>query len=386
MDSRDLEKTYAETLGVPAVLLLPSVRAGISMAICATSEPGITVVGPAYTCGTVHEALALSGACPRLVDLAPNVLLMASDSIDVATEPGCALVLSELYGIPYDQEILKSSYRKSPRVRILDMAMSIPVPERMQRLEARDVALFSFGWGKPMYAGWGGIACFRDLELAGRVREIRDRWSTPESLGLGFRHTCIMLLQVAMNQRQVYGLLHERRLYRMYKTLAPSYDKQVYPRRAYGDILALCPGRPPDVLPPEWTRPTTDLNRRIALHNLRTSVQNTELRLRQAEIYSKRLVESGIVRGPGGNALPQSHFPVRLSSSVRDKMCDYLRGRGIDTGTGFPFPSRLSRDRYPHAAEAAEEVVTLPLGPTMTLEEVRMVSQFVKDGLRALGF
>jgi dTDP-4-amino-4,6-dideoxygalactose transaminase len=66
-------------------------------------------------------------------------------------------------------------------------------------------------------------------------------------------------------------------------------------------------------------------------------------------------------------------------------MCDYLRGCGIDTSTLFPFPVGLSRDCYPKAAEAADEVVTLPLGPTIGLHEVQMVSRCVKEGLRILG-
>ena len=64
-------------------------------------------------------------------------------------------------------------------------------------------------------------------------------------------------------------------------------------------------------------------------------------------------------------------------------MCDYLRGRGIDTSTLFRLPAGLSRDHYPHAAEAADEVVTLPLGPGLNEEEVHMIARCVKDGLRA---
>jgi len=386
VDPSDLEKAYAETLGVPAVILLPSVRAGIHMVIEATSEPGMIAVGPAYTCETVHEALALSRASTRLVDLAPNSYLMSPDGIFAATEPGCALVLSEVYGIPYDQEVLQNASRKGPRVRILDMAMSIPAPERVQRLEARDVALFSFGWGKPMYAGWGGIACFQDLELAGRVREIRDRWSAPESFSLRYRRTCSILFQVAMNQRHFYGLSHERRLYHLYKTVTSSQNKQGRASTTRGNAVQFAPGRVGQALPRKWTRPTTLLNRRLALYNLRRSMQNADLRRQQAEIYSKWLVESGIVRGPGRNALPQSHFPIRLSSAVRNRMCDYLRGRGIDTSTLFSLSAELSRDRYPHAAETASEVVTLPLGPTITLDEVQMISRCVQDGLQTLGF
>lgn len=386
MSSGDLEKAFADTLGVPAVILLPSVRAGIHMAIQATNEPNTIVVGPAYTCDVVHDALTLSGACTRLVDLAPNSFLMSPEGISAATEPGCTLVLSEVYGIPYDPEVLQDGYRKGPRVRILDMAMSIPIPERMQRLETRDVALFSFGWGKPMYAGWGGIACFQDWELAGKVREIRDQWGTPESLGLRLRRSCSTLLRVAMNQRHLYGVSHERHLYRFYKTASSLRNEQGRTSTTRRPAPQFAPGQEANALPPEWTRSTTDLNRRLALHNLRTSGQNAELRRHQAEIYSKCLVESGIIRGPRSNALPQSHFPVRLSSSVRDKMCDYLRGCGIDTSTLFPFSIGLSRNRYPKAAEAADEVITLPLGPTLGLHEVQMVSRCVKEGLRTLGF
>jgi len=385
MRSTDLEKAYADTLGVAAVILLPSVRAGIHMAIKATGEPNMIVVGPAYTCGAVYDALAMSGALTRLVDLAPNSFLMPAEGIFAATEPGCALVLSEVYGIPYDQEMLRGGCRKGPRIRIIDMAMSIPASERMQQREAGDVALFSFGWGKPMYAGWGGIACFKDLELAGRVREIRNRWSTPESFGLRFRRICSILLRVGMNQRHFYGLTHEPHLYRLYSKVASSRTVQGQTLMARQSARQFAPGQEAKALPPEWTRPTSALNRRLALQNLRHSAQNADLRRCQAEIYSKCLVESGIVRGPGSKALPQSHFPIRLSSAVRNTMCDYLRGRGVDTSILFPFPVELSRHRYPHAAEAADEVVTLPLGPTITLDEAEMVSRCVKDGLRALG-
>lgn len=364
----DIEKAYADTLGVLAAILLPSVRAGIHMSILAVNNPGIIAAGPAYTCSTVHEALAMSRADTRLVDSAPGAFLMSSDGIHDATEPGCALALSEVYGIPYDRETLQNASRKGPRVRVFDMAMSIPSPERMKELDARDVALFSFGWGKPMFAGWGGIACFQDPELAGRVREIRDQCSTPESSGFRLKRGCSVLLQVLMNQRLMYGVLHEPHFYRLCRT-------------------AFSPGRGKSLLPasPEWTRPMTALNRKLALHNLHHSSQNSELRRSQAELYSSTLVETGIVRGPGSKGMPQSHFPIRIPSALRNTMCDYLRVRGIDTSTLFPLPEGLNSALYHHAAKAADEVVTLPMGPTITLEEVRMVSKCVKDGLKALG-
>ena len=376
----DVEKTYADALGVRAVILLPSVRAGIRMAVQAVNKPGMIVAGPVYTCHTVHEALALSGARTQLVDSAPGSFLMAPDAVYAASEPGCALVLSEVYGIPYDQDMLQNSVKKRSQ-------RADPRYGHEHSGSGKDAATGGHGTSRCSVSGGASLCtpageaspAFRIIELAGRVREIRDRWTTPESFVLRFRRGSLTLLQVVMNQRFLYGLLHEQHFYRLYKKNTSSRCELGPPLTTTGDASYAASGLP------EWTRPMTALNRNLALHNLRYSMQNADLRLAQAEIYSRTLVEPGLVRGAGSKVLPQSHFPIRLPSAKRDEMSDYLRGRGIDTSTLFPFPAGLSRDSYPHAAEASDEVLALPLGPTLTLDDVRMVSGCLIDGLRTLG-
>ena len=375
----DVEKAYADALGVRGAVLFPSARAGIHMSLQAAGEPDMNVAGPAYTCGTVHEAMGLSSARTRLISPAANSFLMPAEGIHTASQPGCSLVLSEVYGIPYDQETLQNASRKRPQLRIFDMAMSIPAQKRMQQLEATDVALFSFGRGKPMYAGWGGVACLQNLELADRVREIRDRSTDRESFGFGFQRSCSTVISIVSNGRCLYGLSHQHHLYRLYRNLntvrnGHHQSDKVTTWNASSQLSS-----------PKWRQPMTALNQKLALHNLRGSMENAELRRSQAEIYFRRLVKPGIVRGPGVEALPQSHFPIRLPSRIRDAMSDYLRGRGIDTSTLFPIPQGLSRASYPGAADAADEVITLPLGPTITVNEVEMISGRVKDGLRVFG-
>jgi dTDP-4-amino-4,6-dideoxygalactose transaminase len=381
VNSSDLEKAYADSLGVHEVILLPSVRAGIHMAVLAGIRSGAVVIGPAYTCDTVHQALELSGAHIQLVDTSSGSFLMSPEAVGTVTVPDCALLLSELYGIPYNLETIEEKSAIRSRLRILDLAMCIPSPERMKQLEAKDVALFSFGWGKPMYAGWGGIACFHDPELADSVREIRDRWSLGESLSLSVQRACLTLFRVTANQRSIYGLWHQRHLYRLYGAVK-SLRKGDLHLPAQERCVPPAPALSEQELRPEWTRPMTPLSRKLALHNLHNAMRNIELRRDQAELYYRLLVEPGIVHGPANKGLPQSHFPIRLPSAVRDIMCDFLRGRGVDTGKLFPFPCGLDRSLYPNAAEAAAEVVTLPLGPSITLDELKMVVQCVKDGLR----
>ena len=130
----------------------------------------------------------------------------------------------------------------------------------------------------------------------------------------------------------------------------------------------------------------TALNRKLALQNLRQAGQNADFRQSQAGTYSRSLAETGIVRGLASSGLPQSHFPVRLPAALRNRMCDYLRGHGVDTGTLFPFPAGMDPRCYPLAASASREVMTLPLGPGVSPGEVRRVAERVKQGLRTLGY
>lgn len=377
--SSDVEKAYADALGVQTVVLLPSVRAGIYLMIRAVSGPDVFAAAPAYTCDTVHQALSLSGARAKLVDSAPDSFLMSPEAIGAVAEPGCVLVLSEVYGIPYKLEMIDRTCIQNLRLRIMDLAMCIPSAERMRTLKSGDVALFSFGWGKPMYAGWGAVACFRDSDLGGCVRDICHRWTKTGSFGLGLRQDSSVLMRVLMNQRGVYGLSHEAHCYRIYKRISGRRR----PLESTADFMP-SPVRP-GALPPQWTRPMTALNWKLALANLRHSALHATLRRDQAATYSKLLVEPGVVRGPGSGVLPQSHFPIRIPAVIRDRMCDFLRGRGIDTGAPFPFPQGLKRNDFPNSAKIAEEVVTLPLGPGIAANEVRRVSDCIKEGLRALG-
>ena len=72
-DASEVEKAHADALGVRAVVLFPSVRAGIRMFLRAVGEPDATIAGPAYTCATVHEAMALSSARTRLISPAAEL-------------------------------------------------------------------------------------------------------------------------------------------------------------------------------------------------------------------------------------------------------------------------------------------------------------------------
>jgi dTDP-4-amino-4,6-dideoxygalactose transaminase len=119
------------------------------------------------------------------------------------------------------------------------------------------------------------------------------------------------------------------------------------------------------------------------MRNLKRVVEDANLRRTQAEVYYSQLEGTGVIAGVGEGSLPQSHFAIRVPASRRNAIADKLRGYGVDTGTLFSSVEReLDAERFPHARCAAEEVLTLPLGPSLTVGEVERISGWIKSSAR----
>ena len=388
----DVENLYAQALRATDVVVFPSGRAGIHVVLRAGCGLHAHVVCPAYTCAVVHQAVDLLRARTDYLDTDPDSFLMSAPDIAHALEPDSALILSEVYGIRYDRQSIDEACADGTHLRIFDLAMCVPSPERIGELGVKDVAIYSFGWGKPMYAGWGAIACFRNAELAGQVRLARDAWiGAAWKLSRGLHQTSV-LMQIVMNERLPHGISQS--------SLARSLLKVIRGwNRGHGGAGGFdneAPGTPPvlpfrsvdeksrfSVLPAEWTRPPGNLDRKLALRNLPHMSRHARLRLSQAESYFSLLVEPGTFRGPSRETLPQSHFPVRIAASARNAFRRFLRHRGIDVSVLFPLPPQIERRSYPNAAAAADEVVTLPMGPSLTQDEVRRIAACAQEAERA---
>jgi dTDP-4-amino-4,6-dideoxygalactose transaminase len=137
----------------------------------------------------------------------------------------------------------------------------------------------------------------------------------------------------------------------------------------------------PTELSAEWTRAMTPFDRKLALHNLRQANASADIRRRQAETYIECLGRCNIVRGFDAQSLPQNHFPIRVAAAQRERLLAHLRSHGIDAGMDFPFPARFDRADFPNAAKASEEVLALPMGERVTIDDVRMISQCIVDAL-----
>ena len=202
----EIEENFSQSLAVAHAIWLPSVRSGILWTLRAIAGPDTRVIGPAFTCEYVHATIASSGSTWQLVDVAADGFLMGVESLRSAQRGQTCTVFCENFGHVYDFSDQSRSVAESERSsRILDMAVAVPNRALLDRLADDDVALVSFGAGKCMTAGWGGIGFTRDSGLAAEIKSLRDSSLKRETGRLRFTRSAKVLAQTALYGRPFYG-------------------------------------------------------------------------------------------------------------------------------------------------------------------------------------
>lgn len=368
----DVEKAYARAYGMPHAVLLPSGRAGICWALKATIGEGTTVLCTAYTCKVVWEAIVRSGGQLQLIDLKENSFLMDETALNNAQVGNYAIVLCEIYGYTYDLYQISQQATAIPAIRIIDMAMTVPVREHFERLTNTDVAIISLGSGKCMYTGWGGMAFTRDAKLASNVRQIRDQSLVRSNTALLLRRSLKMLALNLMYTRFTYGSLkrvkNARQAIRQHLHRHPG-------TYTFSSHLGL---KKP--LSKEWFLPSTYVNLSLMLHNLRHAEEYARERITLAHRYHNNFKGVAGITRPDIARLPMSHYPIRVKSAVRPLIRKYLSKVGIDVGILFSFPRSLSKSKFPHASKTSSKILTLPLYKGLSLGDIDRISESVVRG------
>ncbi len=321
------EEAFAEAHGAAAALGCASGTDALALALRGLDiGPGDEVVVPSMTFVATAEAVAHVGATPVLADVDPVTLLLDPAEVErVRTPRTRAVIPVHLYGhvVPFDQ---LQAWRDSGLIVVEDAAQA-----HLADWEGRPVgtvghaACFSFYPGKNLGAlGDGGMVISSDPEVITRARIVANHGRASKYLHdeLGW---CSRLdgLQAAV--------LHVK--------------------------LAHLPG---------WTA-----GRRAA-----------------AERYAQVLPEGLLVPWTAGAV----HHLLVVRVPERDAVQAALAADG--TGSGVHYPVALSEQPWlaaagdwltPHAEQSAAEVLSLPMDPLMTEDEVDAVAASLERALAATG-
>lgn len=387
-----LEAQWAERLKVRHAIWLPSARYGIGRAIEATLSEKATVYSPAFTCRVVHEAVQRSGRRQKLVDTGIDEMLMERRVLEKNEPAEHAIVLSEVFGHRYVcDESLKLI--ESARLRIFDMAMCIPTADDMRRLRDSDLAVTSFGLGKSLYAGWGGMAFTNSDRLANRLRDRLRADLKSESLQNRIRHNAEVVIRTMAHHAWLYSWARKAAdRHSSTEDKNDSLQEDVYEATA-------APGETDSgaELSREWWQSPTAMHLALAAENLRRADQFAADRCRLAQTYRPSLEDmAAVMNATSGNSftfgLPPvtehalSHFCIRISSRLRTALRSFLWSHGVDTATLFSFPAVACPPRgkpagcsFPHALRLTQQIVGLPLSVNLNAADVKRICRLVRE-------
>ncbi|MFI5364859.1 MAG: DegT/DnrJ/EryC1/StrS family aminotransferase [Candidatus Binatia bacterium] len=327
------EDAFAAYCGVRHAVGVASGTAALHLALLACGVgPGDEVITSPHTFIATAEAVSHAGARPVFVDIDPVSYNLDPSRIDAAIGPRTkAIIPVHLYGNPADMEPVLAIARRRGLHVIEDAAQAHGAAYRGRRAGTFGAAAcFSFYPGKNLGAyGDGGAVVTDNPEIAARVRMLRD---------------------------------HGRR------------DKYVHETVGYGDRL--------DAIH------AAVLGAKLA-HLDRWNQQRRQAARRYCELLADSRVRLPVT---APDAEPVYHlFVVRVAE--RDRTLQALHQRGIGAGVHYPIPLHLQPayaflglqpGSFPHAEQAAREVLSLPLYPEITDEQLTEVAAGLKMSLQSV--
>ncbi len=316
------EGAFAAAHGVTGCAGVGSGTDALSMALRALGVgPGDEVVVPAMTFVATAEAVVHVGATPVLADVDPTSLLLTPETVEpVLTHRTRAVIPVHLFGHVVPPEHIAAWIDRGLLV-LEDAAQAHLGHHAGVRVgHMGHAAAFSFYPGKNLGAlGDGGAVISRNPALAAEVNRLRN-------------HGC-----VTKYEHQVIG----------------------WCTRLDGLQAALL---------------------RVKLAHLQTW---TDSRRRLADRYGQRFEADGVRTVPWQAGDVHHLLVVRVAGGARDDARDALTAKGIQSGIHYPIalseqPSMAPHHRpCPNAELAGRELLSLPMDPLMSDEQVDRVCDAV---------
>lgn len=287
-------------------------------------QPGDEVVCPSFTFMATAGAVSLAGATPVFADIDPRTYCLTAESVEKVLTPRTrAIVVVHLYGNAAPMDELMALARKHKVAVIEDCAQAAGCTYNGKKVGTiGDLGCFSFFPSKNLGGlGDGGMVLANDADLAGKVRRLRGHGSAKkyhhEILGTNSRLDELQAAALRVKLKYLDGWNAARR------EVACKYDGLL---KDVVEVPVATPG---------------------AFHVYH---QYTVRSARQKELQAF-LGEHGV-----GSVI---YYPICLH---QQPLFAHLK---VPTGS------------LPHTEKAQNEVLSLPMFPELSQEQIQKVSQVV---------
>jgi dTDP-4-amino-4,6-dideoxygalactose transaminase len=349
------EREFREYLGAPNALAVNSCTAGLHLALKALhiGEGAEVITTPLTFCASVNVILHC-GATPVLADVLPDGNIDPESVEDCITDKTRAIIPVHLAGLPVDMGAIWTLARKHRLVVIEDCAHAVGAQYRgwpigagdPSRGDYSDAAAFSFYATKNMTTGEGGMLTTHREDVADRAKILclhgisKDAWNRYTDRGNWY-----------------------------YEVLEPGFKYNM-----------------------------SDIQSAMGIHQLRKLERFTEIRTRLAALYNLLLSDVPEFELPATKADCRHAwhlYMLRLNLGKleinRAEFMSMMRERGVGTSVHFiPIPLHPffapylcgGQNHTPAALQLYPRIVSLPLFPGLTEEEVIYVADCAKEIVR----
>jgi dTDP-4-amino-4,6-dideoxygalactose transaminase len=322
------EEAFGSYIGARFCIGVSNGTAAIQLALTACGiGAGDEVIVPANTFFATAEAVSTAGATPVFVDAdAVSYTIDVRQIEDAITPATRAIIPVHLYGQAADLDPILEIARRHNLIVIEDAAQAHGARYKGRRVGTfGQAATFSFYPGKNLGAyGEGGAVVTNDEEVARRLRLLRDHGSERK-----YHHEII------------------------------GYNSRLEGIQA----AVLC----------------------VKLAHLE---RWNALRHEHAERYDALLADSGLVLPREMNYARHVYHLYVVQAEERDALQADLNRAGVQTGIHYPVPIHLqpayaflghAHGSFPESERQAARVLSLPMFPELTDEQIRTVAEAVHD-------
>lgn len=324
------EEEFATYCGAAAGVACSSGTTALHLALRAADiGPGDEVITVPFTFIATTESISNVGGRLVFVDIEPDTYNIDVSALEAAiTEKTKAIIPVDLYGHPVDLDPIFELARKHNLIVIEDSAQAHASEYKGKRIGGLSpLTCFSFFPGKNLGAyGDAGMVLTTDESLADRMRMLCDH-----------------------GRKGKY-----------------EYQMEGYNFRMDGMQAAILSAKLKHL--DEWT----------------------EARRRNGHLYNELLKDSEVVTPVEKDYAKHVYHCYVIRTKHRQAIQDRLKAEGIATGVHYPFALHLQpayshfgykEGDFPFSEQYADEVLSLPMFPELTEEEVETISSLVKEAL-----
>jgi len=327
---RELEERFADFVGVPHAVATSSGTTALHLALIGSDVgSGDEVITVPFTFFASASTVLFTGARPVFVDVDEATFNIDVAQIEAAITPRTRAILPvSLYGQPADLPAIAEIAERHGLALVEDAAQSHGAAIGDRRSGSWGVGCFSFYPTKNMTTGEGGMVTTADPAVADRARLMREH-------GMRVRY-----------QHEMVGFN-----FRM-----------------------------------------TDIHASIGLAQL-TKLPGYNARRRHiAARYDREL--QGVITPQVQPGVTHVYHQYTIRVSRRDEFVDRLKEQGVGTGIYYPIPVHRQKpflelgygdQRFPVSERLCGEVLSIPVHPSLTDDEVETVIAAVNATAAELG-